>query len=55
MIEAMDHFRDRRIEYARLRHRVKYERDLETDYLKFLGDTQLLAKKTEAPEMDFKG
>jgi hypothetical protein len=55
LIDAMDHFRDRRIEYARLYHGVKYEGDLETDYLKFLGDTQLLAKKTEAPEVDFKG
>jgi hypothetical protein len=32
---------------------VKYGGDLETDYLKFLGDTHQVAKKIEAPAVDF--
>ncbi len=53
LIDAMAHFKQGRAEYARIYHGIGYEGDLETDYLKFLGDTQLLAKKTEALGVDF--
>ena len=53
LVDAMSHFNQGRAAYTRIYHGIKYEGDLETDYLKFLGDTQQISKKTEAPGVEF--
>ena len=53
LTNAMAHFHQWRADYATWYHGPEYEGDLETDYLKFLGETKQIAKQTEAPEADF--
>ena len=53
MVDVMANFNQWRIEYAKSYDGPEYEGDLETDYLKFLGEIKQAAKKIEAPGADF--
>jgi hypothetical protein len=53
LIHVMAKFQKSRTEYARWYPGPEYQSDLETDYLKFLGEIAHMAKKTDAPDADF--
>jgi hypothetical protein len=53
LIDAMANFHKSRTEHARWYQGPEYQGDLETDYLKFLGEITQMAKKTDVPDADF--